>query len=332
MTKVVPIVLDVSGVGGAHFSTELTLANRGTTASTIQMSYFAATSLAASGSGTVMESLGPGRQLVIPDTIAYLRGKGLAIPSNSGQGGVHFVTFEGLSSADVAFAGARTTAPSAGGHAGLAYPGVRLDEGFTTLVYLFGLRENAADRSNLALVNMNAAVPITLRVTLYAGADGRSKVLPDLPLEPGQWTQIGHVLSGPGYDSGFATVELVGGPGPFYAYAIFNDNKTTDGSFVAATPLCPSVSWTSCAILFVTWRSLTPRRRRGGSMLVPKPCPLKMQKIIRPENWRRHGEAQTVSVRIPWGEPAPLASDEQTTSATRLKTSFINARPSNATK
>ncbi|MFI5119582.1 MAG: PKD domain-containing protein [Thermoanaerobaculia bacterium] len=240
VTKVVPIVLDVSGVGGARFSTELTLANRGTTSATLQLTYVAATSLGASGSGTVGETLGPGRQIIIPDTLAYLRGKGLAIPTGSNRGGALFVTFEGLSSDSVASAGARTTAPSAGGRAGLAYPAVRLDDGFTGLVYLFGLRENAADRSNLALVNMNEAVPITLRVTLHAGADGRTTVLPNVALGPGQWTQIGRVLAGPGYANGWATVELVSGPGPFDAYAVFNDNVTSDGSFVAAVPLGPA--------------------------------------------------------------------------------------------
>jgi photosystem II stability/assembly factor-like uncharacterized protein len=237
VTKVVPIVLDVSGVGGARFSSELTLANRGTTTATLQLTYVGAPSLGASGSGSVAEMLEPGRQIIIADAIGYLRSKGLAIPSGSNQGGALFVTFEGLSSDTVAFAGARTTAPSAGGRAGLAYPGVRLDDGFTTLVYLFGLRENAADRSNLALVNMNPAVPITLRVTLYAGADGRSTVLPNVILGPGQWTQIGRVLAGPGYADGWATVELVSGPGPFDAYAVFNDNVTSDGSFVPAVPL-----------------------------------------------------------------------------------------------
>jgi PKD repeat protein len=240
VTKVVPIVLDVSGVGGARFSSELTLANRGTTTATLQLTYVAATSLGASGSGTVAETLGPGRQVIVADAIGYLRSKGLAIPPGSNQGGALFATFEGLSADTVAFAGARTTAPSAGGRAGLAYAGVRLDDGFAGLVYLFGLRENAADRSNLALVNMNAAVPIALRVTLYAGADGRSTVLPNVVLGPGQWRQIGRVLSGPGYDSGWATVELVSGPGPFYAYGVFNDNVTADGSFVPAVPLGPA--------------------------------------------------------------------------------------------
>ncbi len=106
-------------------------------------------------------------------------------------------------------------------------------------MYLFGLRENAADRSNLALVNMNVAVPITLKVTVYAGADGRSTVLPNVDLGPGQWAQIGHVLAGPGYESGWATVELASGPGPFYAYAVFNDNVTSDGSFVPAVVYGP---------------------------------------------------------------------------------------------
>ncbi len=238
VTKVVPVVLDVSGAGGARFSSELTLANRGTTAATLQITYVAATALGATGSGTVGESLGAGRQMIIPDALAYLRSKGLTIPTSSNQGGALFVTFEGLSSDTVAFAGARTTAPSSGGRAGLAYPAVRADDGFTSLVYLFGLRENAADRTNLALVNMNAAVPITLKVTLYAGtADGRSTVLPYVVLDPGQWTQIGRVLAGPGYAAGWATVELVGGPGPYYAYAVFNDNVTSDGSFVPAVPL-----------------------------------------------------------------------------------------------
>ena len=111
VTKVVPVVLDVSGVGGARFSSELTLANRGTTAATLQLTYVPAASLGASGGGTVGETLPAGRQIIIADAIAYLRSKGLAIPTGSNQGGTLFVTFEGLSSDTVAFAGARTTAP-----------------------------------------------------------------------------------------------------------------------------------------------------------------------------------------------------------------------------
>jgi hypothetical protein len=151
----------------------------------------------------------------------------------SNQGGVLFVSFLGLSSADVAFAGARTTIPSGGGRAGLAYPGIRLEDGLTLQGYVFGLRENASDRSNLALVNMNAAAPVTLGVTLVSG--DQTLILPDITLAAGQWTQMGHVLAGAGFGSGYAIVRLVSGPGPFYTYGVFNDNTTSDGSFVTPT-------------------------------------------------------------------------------------------------
>ncbi|PYV83716.1 MAG: hypothetical protein DMG05_25655 [Acidobacteria bacterium] len=54
-TKVVPIVLDTGGHGQAHFATELTLANRGSTTASLQLTYTAATSLGAAGSGTVSD-------------------------------------------------------------------------------------------------------------------------------------------------------------------------------------------------------------------------------------------------------------------------------------
>ena len=104
-------------------------------------------------------------------------------------------------------------------------------------------------------MNMNDGAPISLRVTLMAGASGLSTTLPDIPLGPGQWTQIGRVLSGPGYSDGFATVQLVSGPGPFYAYAVFNDNVTSDGSYVPAR----AFDWAEPQILPVLVESGTYR-------------------------------------------------------------------------
>lgn len=239
-TKIIPIILDVSGRGGARFSTEITLANRGTSTTSIQLVYTAATVLGASGSGTTNETLGPGRQLVIADALNYLRGKGLQIPSTgSNQGGTLRVLFSGLSAAEAAYAGARTTSPSGSGQAGLAYPAFRLDEAQKGRSFIYGLRENANDRSNLALVNASTTSSITLRVTLLSGTgDGRSATLaPDTTLAPGQWTQIGSVLSAAGgFTNGIAVVSLISGEGPYYAYAVFNDNATNDGSYVSLEP------------------------------------------------------------------------------------------------
>ncbi len=240
VSRLVPIVLNVAGVGSARYSTELTLVNRGTLPATVQLAYTAATALAATGSGIVPMTLGPGRQVVIPDTLAYLVAQGLAIPTDgTGQGGTLLVTFTGLSSSTAAFASARTTTPSGSGHAGLSYAGARVDDlnvrgGVQTgTSWLFGLRENAADRTNLALVNASASSAVTLAVTLFDGSGtGRYRIYPDVSLGPGQWTQLSRVLNQPGFTTGYARIDLLSGSGPYYDYAVFNDNVTSDGSFV----------------------------------------------------------------------------------------------------
>jgi hypothetical protein len=241
-TKLVPIVLDVAGVGNSRYTTELTLANRGMTAATVTLTYTPAAALGATGGGTAGVNLGAGRQMVVPDVLAFLRGQGLTIPTGSNQGGTLLAAFTGLSSADVAYAGARTTTPSGAGRAGLSYPAVDTLDAPTQATVLYGLRSNAADRTNLALVNASASAAVTLRVTLYAAdaGDSRSFVLaPDTTLGPLQWTQIGRVLDLAGYANGYARVEIVSGPGPYVAYAVVNDNTTNDGSYIAAEPDTP---------------------------------------------------------------------------------------------
>ncbi len=233
VTKIVPVVLDVAGLGGARFTTELTLANRGTSPATIRLDYTPATALGASGAGSAGLNLGPGGQRVIPDALAFLRDQGVAIPLGSNQGGTLRVTFMGLSSADAAYTGTRTTTPSGTGRAGVGIPAIDATEAFVATSFVYGLRASADDRSNLALVNADTAGPATLRITLFSGADGRSAVLsPDTTLDPGQWAQIGNVLAPSGFANGYARIDVVSGNGPYLAYGIFNDNATNDGSFV----------------------------------------------------------------------------------------------------
>ncbi len=240
-TLFVPIVLDVRGaVGSARFGSELTLANRGTTTATVRLTYTAASVLGASGSGTVTETLAPGRQLIVPDAIAYLRSKGRPIPADgSNQGGTLRVAFEGLSSEDAGFASVRTTIASGKGRAGLAYPGLspsQLLDGDSVLV---GLRQNGDDRTNLALANAGTSGTIALRVYIILG-DGTAFAQPDdVVLGPGQWRQIDRVLTlpDPDFDEGWVWVERVSGTEPYVAYAVFNDNVTNDGSYVPAVPV-----------------------------------------------------------------------------------------------
>ena len=235
VTRVIPIVLDVGE--SPRFTSELTLSNRGSTTSTLTLRYTAAPGLGASGSGTVSEILDPGRQLIVPDAIAYLRQKGLPIPATGGQGGSLRVTFSNLSSDGAGFAGARTTTPSGNGRCGLAYPGTDVRKAFEGPVAVFGLRQGASDRSNLAVVNAGAASPITVRVTVSPASGGKGVALADRILQPGEWYQYNAVLTAGPWTEGRATVERVSGTEPFLAYGVFNDQQTNDGSYVGAVPV-----------------------------------------------------------------------------------------------
>ncbi|MFN7989413.1 MAG: PKD domain-containing protein [Thermoanaerobaculia bacterium] len=239
-TLFVPIVLDVGGVGGARFGSELTLANRGTSTATVSMTYTGSYLLGGgAGSGTVTETLAPGRQLILPDALAYLRSKGRPIPSDgSSQGGTLRVRFDGLSSEDAGYAVVRTTTPSGNGRAGLSYPGLTPSQLLTGDSVIVGLREDFGDRSNLALANAGTSGTISLKVYIVKG-DGSAAVYidPDYVLGPGQWTQIGRVLDLAGYTDGWILVEQTAGTEPYTAYAVFNDNATNDGSYVPAVPV-----------------------------------------------------------------------------------------------
>jgi glucose/arabinose dehydrogenase len=241
-TRFVPIVLDATGRSGSHFSTELVVANRGNGVAAIYATYTPASQFGGAGGGAVGELIGRGQQKTFPDALAWLRSKGLAIPdaAQGSQGGTLRVELTGLASSSDGVVLARTTTPAGTGRVGLAYPAPRTQDLVTETAVLYGLRETSADRTNLAFLSGATSGTTTLRVTLVSA--GRTFVLPQLvDLEPGQWVQVDSVLSLAGYEGGWAVVERVSGPGPFWAYAVFNDNGTSDGSYVAPSlPVRPA--------------------------------------------------------------------------------------------
>lgn len=238
---VVPIVLSSSGAGGAFYTTELTLTNRGTTPATIEVKYTAAFG---GGSGRFREPLGAGEQKVIPDAIAFLVARGLPLPATGDRGGTLRLTFYGLSSKEAAAATARTTTatapPQPPGAAGLAYPASSLQAGLKATATLYGLRANASDRSNVAIYNPSDD-GVTVRVTLFSGDGTGASIVKEeaLALPSYGWKQLSGVFDGAGFSSGWVTVERTAGFGAFGAYAVVNCNGTSDGSFL--TPTTPDV-------------------------------------------------------------------------------------------
>ncbi len=229
----VPIVLRARGrTAGSFFTSELTLTNRGTTTAAVHYTY---TASIGKGSGTVVDSLEPSRQRVIPDAIAYLTSLGVPIRSGS-AGGALMVDFSNLSSPSDAAVTVRVSTPVEEGRAGLAYMGLTPDGLITGPAFITGLRQNRQDRSNVAVQNagISGEERITLRVTVISGdpeAPG-SLVLPDLSLPPRGFHQYNGILNVAGFDNGYVKVERVEGASPYYAYGVINDNFNSDGSFV----------------------------------------------------------------------------------------------------
>ena len=230
--QLLPVVLDTSGAGGTHYTTELTLGSKATVPVTVLLQY---TASAGSGSGYARVTLAAGEQRVIPDAIGFLRSSALPIPNDgSAQIGTLRVLFQGASAGEI-FIGGRTSTPGAGGTFGLFYTGAVSS---TTTATIFGLQQNAAQRSNLALVNAGPD-PITLRVALQ-GPNGEALTSPaDRTLQGFGWTQIDQPLLNLA-TSGRAIVTRISGVSPFMVYGVLNDSATSDGSFVP--PLVPGDS------------------------------------------------------------------------------------------
>ncbi len=233
-TLFLPMVLSSPGAYGSFYTSELTLTNRSSQDVTVEFTYTAAFG---GGSGQATSTLEAGQQRVAPDTISFLRQLGIPVPA-SGSGGTLQVRFSGGSSLDDTTAMVRTATSVPNGRAGLAYPGIASRSLLDGVAYLGGLRQNASDRSNVALQNAGEAQQgdITLRLTVYSGnpAAPASKVLPDIAISPGGFRQIDSILTSYGLSltNGYVRIERVSGTAPYYAYAVINDNSNSDGSFV----------------------------------------------------------------------------------------------------
>jgi len=225
----VPIVLRLGGQAGSFYTSELTLTNRGSRQAGIGYSY---TASIGSGSGTAVDSLGPGQQRIVPDAIAYLTSLGMPI-GRGGAGGTLQVEFSGLSMATEGAVTVRTSTPVPGGRAGLTYPGLNATQWLDGPSWVTGLRQNEFDRSNLALQNAGKQ-DITLKVTVFSGdpAAPGSRVLPEISLGAGEFYQYNAILATAGFRQGYAKVEKTSGISPYYAYGVINDQANSDGSFV----------------------------------------------------------------------------------------------------
>jgi hypothetical protein len=102
------------------------------------------------------------------------------------------------------------------------------------VVWLPQLRQNAAFRTNIGLVN-SGNTKARVRISFF-DAEGNDLVSKKRALDPGAWIQLlepfSRLADRVDIDSGYATVEVVSGKGVI-AYASVIDNATNDGTAIA---------------------------------------------------------------------------------------------------
>ncbi|MCM3875325.1 MAG: hypothetical protein NEA02_02785 [Thermoanaerobaculia bacterium] len=240
---VVPVVLSSAGAQTSFFTTELAFTNHGSTDATMTLAY---TNAFGGANGSVQQGLRAGGQTIVPDAIVYLLGLGIPVGTSGNRGGTLRVTFDGLSADDAGAVTARTTTAVTGGRAGLAYGGLDPSRLLSAPVVLSGLRQNLNDRSNVAVMHGGSPSDgdITLRLTVVSGdpANPLTRVLPDIPLSPGGFSQISGILTSNGLNlsNAWVKVERVSGTASFYTYGVVNDQANSDGSFVPPAPFAPA--------------------------------------------------------------------------------------------
>lgn len=253
VTLQVPVVLDVAGVPPAHFTSDLVAVNRSGARSRLSIVYLASPGTPGAGGPRLGFTVDAGRELRLPDVIQFLRSNGYAISQGAATGTLR-LTFEDVSDPALVFAGSRTSTPnpnlSVGGSFGLFSSATSVSSATLATARIFGLREDAAFRSNLAVVDVPGnGGPVTLSILLVDGDSGFPSGAPQtITLASGEWRQLNGVLRAASLTNGWAEITKTGG-GRFISYGVLNDGAssgggTSDGSFLgsdAAPGLVPIV-------------------------------------------------------------------------------------------
>jgi hypothetical protein len=240
--QTLPVVVEAD-----PFSTELVVTNSSTTKKTLHCTYVADAIQAPGASAAFPIEINPSQQLIFPEFVQQLRDSAI---SGIGPRGPSFAgaLFVEASSGDlngISVSG-RTSSLGTGGRYGLFYTAVPNGSASTTSAWLYGLQQDAKNRTNLALVNTGEADtnPDVFRIELFDGNTGlKVNTVEGITLNAQRWKQIDSILaqSAPGVTQGYAHIVRTSGANPFIAYAVINDgnkpgDRSGDGAFISSSP------------------------------------------------------------------------------------------------
>jgi hypothetical protein len=232
-----PVLVETSA-----FSSELVVTNLSSSSRTLYGTWVA--SALTWGLATFEMSLLPNEQQILPAFVQVLRDRGnVTDPPGPVFAGAVFFTDDTGDLRGLAV-GARTSTPQDGGRYGVFYSAVPAGAEATTATWLYGLRQDAENRTNMALVNVGSvdSSTDTFRIQVFDGATGQlSGTAEGVTVPATGFVQINLVLSrfAPTVSNGYALVTKTSGNNPFIAYAVINDgglpgDRSGDGAFVEA--------------------------------------------------------------------------------------------------
>ena len=232
--QTLPVIIETGS-----FQSELTVTNFSALEKTVELSFVADAVATGDDTATFSLALKAGEQTILPDIVEDLRGKevdGIGPAGRTFVGALFATPQEGDLSGIVI--GARTGSPDGrGGQYSLFYNGVAYGAASVESAWVYGLQQNAENRSNLALVNTGEIddSSITLEITIYDGSGESQPRTESVTLAPGRWTQENGILGG--FSQGYVQVRKTAGNNPFVTYGVVNDGgrpgeRSGDGAFL----------------------------------------------------------------------------------------------------
>ena len=232
--QTLPVIIDTG-----NFQSELTVTNFSASDKQVDFSFVAGAVDAGDDTATFSLELKAGEQTILPDIVEELRRRqveGIGGAYRAFVGALFATPAQGDLSGIVI--GARTGAPDGrGGQYGLFYNGVPYGSASVESAWIYGLQQNAENRSNLALVNTGEIddSSSTFEITIYDGSGESRPRTRSVTLAPRRWTQENGILGR--ISQGYVQVRKVSGSNPFITYGVINDGgrpgeRSGDGAFL----------------------------------------------------------------------------------------------------
>ena len=228
-------------IESGNFRSELTVTNFSASGKTVDFRFVADAVDSNDDTARFSLTLEAGEQVILPDIVEELRRhevEGIGPADRPFMGALFATPAEGDMGGIVI--GARTGSPDGrGGQYSLFYDGVPYGSAFTESVWIYGLQQDAENRSNLALVNTGEIddSSSTFELTIYDGSGVAPPRIRSMTLGPRRWTQVNGILGDIG--QGYVQVRKTSGNNPFFAYGVINDGgapgeRSGDGAYLPA--------------------------------------------------------------------------------------------------